>query len=185
MSAHKLDEDLLIPDDATTSSTSFTPVSFTPTTSRFPNLHIDDDGTVWGDRPSAIPWAHSIYMILETTTKKCITIENKKIVLRDFSSAELPKANNSWLCLEKDGYLGFQNPATGRFLGRNGHRKIHADASHFKGYEMFAPRKHTNGAYMMMMAADNFKLRMMCLDENGEELVDRDHGCTTWEFYKV
>jgi hypothetical protein len=155
---------------------------YTPTTARFPLLSVMDDGGLWDGRPSVVPWPGNIYMIVETSTRTCITYENKKILLKESNDA--PKTSNSWYCVEKDGYYGFQHTASGRFLGRNNERKIHAEVTHLKPYEMYVPRKHPEGGYQLMMPHDG-RLRVMCVNETGDGLVDRDYGRTTWEFYKV
>ncbi|CAM1510701.1 Fc.00g010360.m01.CDS01 [Cosmosporella sp. VM-42] len=150
-----------------------TVTSFTPTTT--------DD--LWDGLCRAVPWHGNTYMILEKTSGRAITLTNHKLGLQDM--VEYHDAHNRWLCVETNGYFGFQDPKTGQYIGHDGNCGMRAMATVFKEWEFMTPRKHPDGGYQLLAPHWWHTLRVVTVAEDGESLVLRQHGTTLWEFVKI
>ncbi|KAF6839488.1 hypothetical protein CPLU01_01908 [Colletotrichum plurivorum] len=93
--------------------------------------------------------------------------------------------NNHWYCVERDGYFGFQNPASGTYLGHDGNHVIHAKQYHLEAWERFTPRRHPDGGYQLLSPWFHQVLQVLCVAGDGQNLVRRNHGITRWEFVAV
>ncbi|KAH8746084.1 hypothetical protein F5883DRAFT_255911 [Diaporthe sp. PMI_573] len=97
-----------------TSSTTFR-VNTPPTTMEAPE-------DLWGER-GAIPWPENTFQIIEKQSGGAVSILGDEAkLLRDHKGPS--DLSTQWLCVKQDGYFGFQNPPTGRYLGHDGKARI-------------------------------------------------------------
>ncbi|KAK7536836.1 uncharacterized protein J3D65DRAFT_667562 [Phyllosticta citribraziliensis] len=156
--------------------------TLTPLTSPTePSMAADDD--FWRSR-GTVPWPSNTYQIIEKATGRAIALVNGNVALKHVSSPHDPATH--WLCVEKNGYFGFHNPISGRYLGHDGKRGISPGAAALNNWELITPREHPEGGYQIMFPFGFFShaLMVLCVAEDGK-LAMRNHGTTIWEFVKV
>ncbi|WQF88300.1 hypothetical protein CDEST_13314 [Colletotrichum destructivum] len=141
------------------------------------STRICSDTTQWDT-----PWPGDIFQIVERSTRRAITLVDHEVLLRYASGSRTP--STLWYCIEKDGYFGFQNPRTGRYLGHD-NRAGTCTQVHMKGWEMWTPRKHPDGGYQLLSPFWSGALMVLCLADDGITLTRRKHGTTLWDFNRV
>ncbi|KAK8095235.1 uncharacterized protein PG998_014459 [Apiospora kogelbergensis] len=102
--------------------------------------HESDWRKVWDETN---PWPENAYMIIEKATGRALTLRNGELLLVELGSASQKVAqtvHNTWLCCEQNNYWGFQNKATGRYLGHDGGSSMRVDAASIQNWEMFVAR---------------------------------------------
>ncbi|KAF6803295.1 hypothetical protein CSOJ01_10996 [Colletotrichum sojae] len=140
---------------------------------------------------SEVPWSGKAYLILQKGTSKEITLDDTgtdgggSLRMKSVHLAEGKAGNNHWFCVERDGFFGFQNPASGTYIGHDGKDAIRAAASHLKAWEMFTPREHPSGGYQLRTPYSQQVLMVLCVAGDGTSLVRGSHGITRWEFVPV
>lgn len=139
----------------------------------------------WNGRVYSVPWPGNVYRIFEKGTDNVIALNGLSFCcLRDM--AEDHRGYDLWLCVEANGYFGFFNPKSGKYLGHNGKKDgIYASAVRFKSWECFTPRSHPDGGYQLLTPYYESTLKMVTVADDGCSLVRRPHGTTLWEFEKV
>ncbi|KAI8235598.1 hypothetical protein K4K53_004694 [Colletotrichum sp. SAR 10_77] len=113
-----------------------------------------------------------------------ITLVNDLVVIKDAEDAHNDPATH-WLCVEKNGYFGFQNPQSGRYIGHDGGDYVYAKAMGLDGWEYLTPREHPEGGYQLLSPFYWHTLKMLCVDEDQKTVVRRNHGTTLWEFVRI
>jgi len=159
---------------ATTTSSTVVTNTPTPTT-------VTDDFSGYITYCDAVPWAGEIFMIRDRIHGRVITLTDGKLQLEPNVSG---LGSWYWVCVEKDGWLGFRNYASGAYIGHDGKGNFHAKVFHHKGHEFFCARRHPDGGYLLLMRHGN-KLWKMDIKEGGNELVETENKGTLWEFVKV
>lgn len=147
-----------------------------------PPTTMEATDSLWGG-PGAVPWPENTFQIIEKQSGRAITLvgdQPKLQSLRDTSHLD-----THWLCVKQDGYFGFQNPQTGRYLGHDGKAGIRTSVFHLKNREVWTPRQHPEGGYELLSPYYSQTLMILCVDEDGSTLVRRRHGTTLWEFVRV
>lgn len=142
----------------------------------------------WNGLSYAVPWPGNVFVIVEKITGKAITVRDGKVRVEDNSDGASASSDKGklWFCVEKSGHFGFQNLATGKYIGHDGNFGIRASANHLQSHEFIVVRKHPQGGYQLLALHDKgFALRVISVNEEGNGLVTREHGPTLWEFYKV
>lgn len=134
------------------------------------------------DGRNAVPWPGHTYMIIEKSSDRAITLENGVLHLGD--SKKHPKADMYWLCIEKNGYFAFQNIRSGKYMGHDGNQGIRALATNVDAWEMITTRAYPGGGHQMLVPHWWHTLRIVSIAEDGESLVTREHGTTSWEFVR-
>jgi hypothetical protein len=143
---------------------------------------------------NAIPCQGGTYMIIETTSGRAISLSGALVGGSRptlLSTSEGLAAKKHWYCVEKDGYLGFQNPKSGKFLGHDGNWKgggkadIRAEATMLHEWEFFTVRPHPQGGYQLLLPQSPFRLNVLSIAEDGKQLEARHHGATTFRFVSV
>lgn len=156
------------------SSTAFT--QFTPTETVF--------GEVWDGRRYAVPWPGNKYNIFINGTDRAICTNNSGgLYVYDFYQDHFQQ--HTWLCVEKNGYFGFVNSQTGRFMGHNDNNKLHSGAFHHEAWELMTVRKHPEGGYELLMPHWWHTLKKVGVVEGSDDVVLRQHISTAWQFVKV
>ncbi|KAL7957899.1 hypothetical protein V8C34DRAFT_324795 [Trichoderma compactum] len=82
----------------------------------------------------------------------------------------IPSGGHIWRCVEKDGWLGFRNMASGTYLGHNKEGKIVATQKEHQDRERFTERRKENGGYMLSVLQETALLGV-AISEDGKSLV--------------
>ncbi|KAH6894109.1 hypothetical protein B0T10DRAFT_456355 [Thelonectria olida] len=135
--------------------------------------------------PDAVPWQGNTYMILEKGTNRAMTFHLNRAHVEDLDEALSNKEDQIWLCVEKNGYLGFHYPPFGGYLSCGEDFVVHARSQHLSSDECFTLRHHPSGGYQLLSKLDGDKLWMVVTSDEGETLEVREHGMTLWVFKKV
>ncbi|KAL7796757.1 hypothetical protein V8C37DRAFT_371364 [Trichoderma ceciliae] len=161
-------------DDATstTGSRAYTPCSSSTANDK-----------LWDDHFYAVPWPGSVYIILEKASGQAITLKNDSLCLQTVEGAH--NEYSHWLCVEANGYFGFFNPKSGKYIGHNGKWDMQASAEKFLDWEYLTPRRHPDGGYQLLTPFWQHTLREVAIADDGKRLIRRQHGTTLWEFVKV
>jgi hypothetical protein len=129
----------------------------------------------------SVPWGGETYVIRERKTGRMITLADGKLQLQDKVTAG---GGHHWICTNKNGWFGFRNSVSGRFMGHNAERKFHCKVFEHKSHEWFTPRAHPDGGYWLTTLHEN-AWRAMGIGQDGKELVEVNNNGTAWEFVKV
>ncbi|KAK1995236.1 hypothetical protein LX36DRAFT_545152, partial [Colletotrichum falcatum] len=131
-----------------------------------------------------IPWPGYTFRIVEKGTGKAITMADgsKNAALERLDSYNEPRT--LWHCVEKNGYFGFMNPRSGRYLGHDGKDGM-TTTSKLKEWEMWTPRQHPDGGYQLLSPLSSDAVMLLSVAENESSLTRRDHSTTVWEFIRV
>jgi len=126
------------------------------------------------------------FLIRERQSGKVITYMNSGgLGLQDMLNAK--RADMEWLCVEKNGYFGLQNPKSGRYIGHNGNHSeaLQASATVLNAWECITARDQPGGGYKLLMPHWLASLKTVVIAEDGKTLVRRDHGDTLWDFIMI
>lgn len=85
--------------------------------------------------PSA-PWPGSTFVIRSASCGRFLTLFDGKIVL----SHQDDRSSMRWACSEREGWLGFRNPVSGKYIGYSGDGTLHCSAGRHKANACFAVR---------------------------------------------
>lgn len=155
-----------------------------PSTAAFTAPPASDDPTVidglWDGRTCSVPWPDSVYIIRERGTNQAICLgKNSRLYLSDD-----PQANNRWRIVDHQGYFGFVNQKTGKYMGHN-QKRIHAAVSRMADWESFVPRQHPEGGYHLLSPVYSHTMMFVSVTSDGKGVERRQHPETRWEFVKV
>ncbi|KAL8393438.1 hypothetical protein RB595_003273 [Gaeumannomyces hyphopodioides] len=134
------------------------------------------------------PWPGNRYMIIEKKTGRAITLQNGELFLPalDHEGQEAAQtAHNTWLCCEQNNYWGFQNTATGRYMGHDGGGGMRVAANIIQNWEMMVARPLPDGGYQLLMPHYWHTLQVVAIGGDGRHLTRRMHGGAVWEFRMV
>lgn len=162
-------------DTKSTASTATFQANTPPTT-------MEDTDSFWSGR-GAIPWPENTFQIIEKNSGRAIMLTGDKPELQSVNDTR--HLGTHWLCVKQNGYFGFQNPQTGRYLGHDGKGGIVAWVPHLKDWELWTTRGYPEGGYEMLSPFYSHMLMILCVHEDGKTLVRRRHGTTLWEFVRV
>ncbi|CAI6087294.1 hypothetical protein V2G26_019561 [Clonostachys chloroleuca] len=150
--------------------------------------------SVLGDGVGSAPEHGRTYLIIESSSGRAISLPGA-LVGGDRLLLQAPgegfAAKKHWLCVEKDGYLGFQNPASGRFMGHDGSWEgggisgVRASATVLEQWELFTLRPHPEGGNLLLSPHTPFRLNVVTTSADGKGLEVRQNGRTTWKFIKI
>jgi hypothetical protein len=99
---------------------------------------------------SSAPWPGSTYIIRSTSSFSSghvITLLEGHIVL----AKQGGRGSIHWDCVEKDGWLGFRNPVSGKFLGHDDSGALRCVVDHHQFWEYFCVRMKPEGGYVLLM----------------------------------
>lgn len=104
------------------------------------------------DKPShfSAPWPGSTYMIRSTspgTAGQVITLLEGQIVLAKPGN----RGSTQWDCIEKDGWLGFRNPVSGKLLGHDEPGRLRCVAEQHRDWEYFCVRMKPEGGFVLLL----------------------------------
>ncbi|KAI0836035.1 hypothetical protein F5Y06DRAFT_275056 [Hypoxylon sp. FL0890] len=131
------------------------------------------------------PWPGNTYIIRHPVSGRQITLVRGELVLERHTGDQ---GGYHWICVEKDGWLGFCDPVHSTYMGMDhgGGPGYISKVKHHKSCEFFCTRRHPNGGYIILtQSKDLQKLRKMGTEPDGHKLVQTDGEGTAWEFVKV
>ncbi|OTB10912.1 hypothetical protein K445DRAFT_27111 [Daldinia sp. EC12] len=127
------------------------------------------------------PWPGHTYKIRDPETKRQITLVNGELqVEKDLGN----QGGYHWICVEKDGYLGFLSPNSHVYIGHNNLGQYVAREYRHWAWELFNTRAHPNGGQLLLTVHGN-KMRKMAIQKGTYKLVETDGEGTAWEFLEV
>jgi hypothetical protein len=183
MDFHQADPRPTLETDNSTADTAVTP----PET-ELGNL--EDYDPLNGTYPDAfsVPWPGSTFIIRSVSCGKVITLLEGKIMLAPLGG----RGSIHWDCVETNGWLGFRNPITNRFLGHDGKRGregLQCEAKEHQTFENFGVRRRPDGGYIMQMIHYHalWPVGIRAVPE-GEILAKIENGgadVIAWEFIRV
>lgn len=162
--------------DSETSIRVYTPSTTSASTAKHGDNHSDTN--------SSIPWPDSTFMIQSTSNGKVITFLDAKIVLAPPGGLGIYR----WRCVQKDGWLGFQDPASLMFLGWGNEGFLCCTTKTHKEHEYFCVRPLPQGGHALL--AYGKTAGILCpmgamLDEDGIGIKHWDSPRMSWVFVKV
>jgi hypothetical protein len=133
----------------------------------------------------SVPWPGSTFIIRSALSGHVITLLDGQIVLARPGG----RGSIHWACVETKGWLGFQNPISGRFLGHDIKGRLCCSAERHLGWENFCVRMRPEGGYVLLMTHFERLWHVGIKVEQGvEKLVksgDEGSDKIVWEFVKV
>lgn len=175
MFLHQVDPDP-IPDPDDNSTTVSTAVATPPET-------VASESVDSKPSSASIPWPGSTFIIRSISSGRVITLLDGQIVL----SPPGGRGSIHWVCVETKGWLGFQNLASGRFLGHDKKGRLSCSGERHQGWENFCARGRPEGGYVLLMTHWERLWQVgMCI-EQGVEKLEKTGGSdgVVWEFIKV
>jgi len=150
-------------------------------TGRTPPETIADDL----DSSPSEPCPESTFIIRSVSCGRYLTLLDGRIIL----AHQNDRSSIRWTCRERDdGWFGFQNSASGMYIGYSG-KTLHCSAGRHGSSECFTFRPMPGGRYILLMTAWEKLWAVGIREENGVESLVRinkgSSGGHVWEFIKV
>jgi hypothetical protein len=97
------------------------------------------------DLRSSIPWPGRTFIIRSQQNGQVITFLDGQIIL------DKPGGLGTfrWRCVEKKGWVGFQDPASAMYLGSDDRGWLRCAANKHSDWEYVCPRKRPEGGYVL------------------------------------
>ncbi|RSM08712.1 hypothetical protein CDV31_008054 [Fusarium ambrosium] len=130
-----------------------------------------------------VPWPGNTYMIIEKGTDRAITLTSTGLYLQDIEKD--PDANNHWLCVDSQNYIGFFNTKSRVYMGHDGGNGMLASAEALNDWELMVPRHHPDGGYQLLTPYWSSAMMMVTAQEDGGSVLRTKHGTTLWQFVPV
>lgn len=128
-----------------------------------------------------VPWPGETFVIREPNQGLAITLTEGRLRLRQEMGN---RGGCHWVCVDRNGWLGFRNAVSGTYLGHDQKGNFYAKVQHHEPHEYFCARRHPRGGYILLMRHGN-DLQKMAIGEDGESLVETKGEGTAWEFFKT
>lgn len=137
-------------------------------------------------KPKSFPLNGSIYIIRQESTGLVIQLLGGEVVLDKPSSL----SSMDWVCEEKNGWLGFRNAASGKYLGHDGGGKLCCRAGQQREWECFSLGVSSEHGYVLLMRHWE-KLWPVTINTENKDIVTlakvegRISDGNTWDFIEV
>ncbi|ROV98369.1 hypothetical protein VMCG_07137 [Cytospora schulzeri] len=123
-----------------------------------------------------VPWPGETYKIQHRDSRRLITLEEGELRLR-LPSAAKAAGGCHWVCVEKNGWLGFRSPVSATYMGHDNKGAIWCKKQHHKSYESFCVRRHPDGGYVILVKHhEGLELCQLAVDEASGKIVERSFG---------
>ncbi len=134
--------------------------------------------------PTSVPWPGNIFIIRSVPCGRVIALLGGRVVLAPIGG----HGAIHWDCVESEGWLGFRNLVTDRYLGYNEEGRMHCESDQHAEWEKFCVRMRPEGGYVLLMINDE-KLSQVGVkvDQEVEKLCRLGEGAPggkRWEFIK-
>ncbi|EHK26558.1 uncharacterized protein TRIVIDRAFT_19490, partial [Trichoderma virens Gv29-8] len=130
-----------------------------------------------------VPWPGNTYTIQVKGSGEVIATWVGQVYVR--GPAGIMKETTHWLCVEANGYFGFFNKYTNKYLSFQDDLvptdRMQATST-FGSSQLFLPRRHPEGGYQLLVPASNNTLKQVATLNDGETLITRLHAGVIWEF---
>jgi len=134
---------------------------------------------------SSAPWPGSTFIIRSAESGRVLTLLDGQLILASPGT----RGSIHWECIQTNGWIGFKNTVSGRFLGHDKVGRLRCISSAHEWWEYFCPRSTPDGGYVLMMTnysklwhvgsrVDDGKLVLAKISEKSEDAM-------IWEFTKV
>jgi hypothetical protein len=148
---------------------------------------LDNHDPFSGAKPSSssVPWPGSTFIICSVLSGDVITLLDRQMVLARPGG----RGSIHWACVETKGWLGFQNPVSGRFLDHDITGRLCRSAERHLGWENFCVRMRPEGGYVLLMTHFERLWHVGIRVEHGVEKLAKienwESDGIVWEFVKV
>jgi hypothetical protein len=122
----------------------------TPATSDYsPTEIMEEVNSVDATQPisSSVPWPSSTFIIRYSKTGEVLTLVDGQLVLTKPGG----RGCFRWDCVENNGWLGFRNEVSGKYIGIDYQAELVCTVMHHKWYEQFIARPVPEGGYLLLM----------------------------------
>ncbi|KAI1485421.1 hypothetical protein F5X96DRAFT_660119 [Biscogniauxia mediterranea] len=127
--------------------------------------------------PGSVPSKGNVYAIRHRRSGKVITMGIEGLQLKQIG----PMGGWHWMCVEKDGWLGFRNVVSGKYLGRDDRNNFHAIQPHHMGWEYFVAKASPRGGYELQ-TLNGWVFKKMCVAKDGGKLMQTIGEGSLWDF---
>ncbi|KAI4135459.1 MAG: hypothetical protein LQ341_005872 [Variospora aurantia] len=105
---------------------------------------------------SLVPWPNSTFVIRCVSSGRVITLLEGQITFTTLPPRGCRHHGGGggsvhWACVESNGWLGFLNIVSGRYLGHDSKGKLCCSANRHRRWEHFCVRKRPQGGYVLLM----------------------------------
>ena len=110
---------------------------------------VPDHHDLLGVKPSCllVPWPGSTYIIRSVSSGHVMTLLDGRILLTQPGG----RGSIHWVCVETNGWLGFRNTVSGKFLGHDNYGNLSCFAQRHQGWEHFCSRSRPEGGCVLLM----------------------------------
>ncbi|KAI1735111.1 hypothetical protein F4680DRAFT_453202 [Xylaria scruposa] len=149
--------------------------------------HLNSSTFTLGNVVTSVPEPGNTYKIVEVDSERTIALVRGRLTLVSDAGT---RGGWQWDCEEHpDGWIGFRDAVSGRYLGHDNKGGYIAQAGKLDAWESFVLRPRAAGGYNLYMKFGH-KLKLMGVSENDgptPKLVDAKsfEEAARWEFYKV
>ncbi|KAI9748670.1 MAG: hypothetical protein M1835_001738 [Candelina submexicana] len=132
---------------------------------------------------SLVPWPGSSFIIRSVESGHVITLLNGHVRLTQPGGHGCVR----WECVETEGWLGFRNTVSGKYLGYDAKGRLRCSAEQHKKWEYFCARARPEGGCILLMTHWEKLWRVGIMVEQGVEKLAKIEGSDgmMWEFAKV
>ena len=134
---------------------------------------------------SSVPWPGSTYIIRAAGSANVLSLLNGNVVLASPGS----RGATHWECTESGGWLGFKEPASGKFLGFNFWGKLCCTGTKQLAWENFCARMRPDGGYVLLMTHWERLWPVGWREEFGKQILSKVDKAAedgiVWDFMKV
>jgi hypothetical protein len=116
---------------------------------------------------SSAPEPGFTFIIRSVSCGRVITLLDGRIVLTQPGDC----GSIHWVCVEIDGWLGFRNLVSGKFLGHDQNGRLCCSAERHRGWERFSVRPRRKGDYVLLMTNWDHLWPVGIKEEKGEEYL--------------
>ncbi|CAK1364844.1 unnamed protein product [Cercospora beticola] len=178
----------LAPESDASSTTQYTPkTGFTCRNANAEQVQQAFKPTVSVLHEGDIPRYDKNFLILERSTRRALTHTDHGLRVASLED-DGPNLRNTWLCVQRNNFMGFMNKQSRCFLGHDGKGScstVHAQVKGMGNWECFVPRPLPDGGYQILSPFWHTYMRLVVVvDEEGR--VERsEHGDTAWIFEEI
>lgn len=125
---------------------------------------------------SSVPWPGRVFIIRSHKNGQVITLMNGKIILDKPGGL----GTYRWRCVEKKGWLGFQDPPGARYLGYDNRGWLRCAVDKHNDWEYICPRKRPEGGYVLLVLVKEELLPLGVHTEETENGVGQRVKIAKW-----
>ncbi|KAI1385544.1 uncharacterized protein F4822DRAFT_347062 [Hypoxylon trugodes] len=126
-----------------------------------------------------VPWPGHTFIIRDPASGRQVTLVRGELRMEEHMGDQ---GGYHWICVEKNGWLGFCDPVHGTYIGHDSMGSFISQVKHHKTHEYFCARRHPDGGYILSSLTVQ-GLSKMTIGEDGQKLVQAEG--TAFEFIKV